>query len=284
MPEIKFLHGNDISTANVPISAGTFYLDLEKNELWYDDPSGQNTTTHIRLFNDVYKQLEDLNYEQITINKFACTNVSATLQKGTAVSGTLAFDWSTSKVPVKLLVNNTQVNEVIIASQGTIAISNQTFDANKTYTLAAEDERTIDGVNYPNLNASTKSFGFKFLTPVLYGSFPIDQTINSNLLNNTETISCILKSNSATGEYKINCGEVADNRVSIFAYPAEWGDISMTVNGLGVQWLKMTISYTSVAPEEIATNDLLSFTPQTMDYNVYYGTNVGLGDLKVIVS
>lgn len=280
MPEIKFLHGNDISTANVPISAGTFYLDLEKNELWYDDPSGQNTTNHIRLFNDVYKQLEDLQYEQITISKFACTNVPEKLQTGCIVSGTLKFDWKTSKIPTKLLVNNTQASENIITSQGTISIPNQTFRTGKEYILAAEDERTIDGVNYPNLNAATKSFKFQFLTPVLYGSFPADQTINSELLNNTSTISYTLR-NNATGEYTMDCGEVADNRVSIFACPASW-PVHMTYGGQEQDWPVMELEY---SPKQfIANNELITYEAKSTLYKVYYGTNIGLKTITIKVN
>ena len=64
MSKLKFLYGKNLNE-NQPILKGAFYLDLEKNELWYDDPSGENAITHIKLFDstfiDIYNQFQDIN-------------------------------------------------------------------------------------------------------------------------------------------------------------------------------------------------------------------------------
>jgi hypothetical protein len=82
MSELKFLHGKNLDEKH-PISQGTFYLDLEKNELWYDDPSGVNTTNHIRLFDgvftDIYQRFDDINYKKIEITNFSCKNLPTNL-------------------------------------------------------------------------------------------------------------------------------------------------------------------------------------------------------------
>lgn len=119
----------------------------------------------------------------------------------------------------------------------------------------------MDDKKYPNLNGASSTVTFNFNDPIFYGAIPKGSIINSKLLNTTGTITKALKSSIKGATYDINCGGASDNLVSIIAYPASWGDISMTVNGLGVQWLKTTIDYTSVAPSEIANNGLLSFTP-----------------------
>lgn len=56
MSEIKFLHGKNLD-ASTAITAGTFYLDTATNELWYDDPSGENADGHIRLFDELLKDI-----------------------------------------------------------------------------------------------------------------------------------------------------------------------------------------------------------------------------------
>lgn len=42
MSILQFLFGKNLDK-NVSLKPGTFYLDLEKNELWFDDPSNVST-------------------------------------------------------------------------------------------------------------------------------------------------------------------------------------------------------------------------------------------------
>lgn len=39
---LQFLFGKNLNDS-VALKPGTFYLDVEKNELWYDDPSKVST-------------------------------------------------------------------------------------------------------------------------------------------------------------------------------------------------------------------------------------------------
>ena len=56
----------------------------------------------------------------------------------------------------------------------------------------------------------------------------------------------------------------------------------MVVGGLEVEWEKIEISYT---PKNfMPANNLITYTGSSIPYNVYYGTNVGLGNLSVVVS
>lgn len=55
MANLKFLHGKNIAD-NTVITPGTFYLDTENNELWYDDP-GEEAEGHIRLFDAHFKSI-----------------------------------------------------------------------------------------------------------------------------------------------------------------------------------------------------------------------------------
>lgn len=48
MPNIRFLYGKNLST-ETPIKPGTFYLDLETNELWFDNPSDISITQHNKI-------------------------------------------------------------------------------------------------------------------------------------------------------------------------------------------------------------------------------------------
>lgn len=58
--DLHFLHGKNLKDANIAVSAGKVYLDTATNELWYDDPSGDITDKHIRLFNNATKSTDGL--------------------------------------------------------------------------------------------------------------------------------------------------------------------------------------------------------------------------------
>ena len=67
MANLKFSCGKNIDNKN-EIEPGTIYLDTEKNELWYDDPSiAAEDGVHIRLFdshfNEIFTRLDDIQYE-----------------------------------------------------------------------------------------------------------------------------------------------------------------------------------------------------------------------------
>ena len=59
---LQFLFGKNLSDSAVSLQPGTFYLDIEKNELWYDDPS--NTSKKHNKIIDV----DTLKYEIVSKN------------------------------------------------------------------------------------------------------------------------------------------------------------------------------------------------------------------------
>lgn len=48
MAKIRFLHGKKLNNTT-PIVPGTFYLDLETNELWFDNPVDLSATQHNKI-------------------------------------------------------------------------------------------------------------------------------------------------------------------------------------------------------------------------------------------
>lgn len=287
MSELQFLHGRNLDATH-PISQGTFYLDLGKNELWYDDPSGENTEEHIRLFdgvfNDIYKKIEDLHYKQIEIKSFKCKNLSSPIQIGCHISGDLEFNWETSKVPTALQVDDfNRIDEDIHSTRGTIAVTNESFYDNTSYVLYAEDERAGDYENYPELNPSSKSFTFTFQPTIVYGAIPQGSEITSDLLNNFSHLEYkVTSKNDMYTNYTLHCGDDYENLVCVFAYPADWGDAKFTLNTFSSNLPCEQIEY---SPKQVTQNSLVNYFESVPTlYNVYYGTNVGLGTVPLVVS
>lgn len=140
-----------------------------------------------------------------------------------------------------------------------------------TYRLTLGDERTRDDENY-NLEDDTKETSITFCYPIFYGAIQKNSQVNSDTL---KAANKILKT-SYEGSYIIECGEASDNLVTLIAIPAEYEqDKSATfmVNGFKTTYPMVTVSYTSE-----------TFSPYTIDYHVYYGTNVGLGQETIIVT
>lgn len=46
---LQFLFGKNLKDSNVEIKPGKMYLDLETKELYYDDPSGEDTVNHNKI-------------------------------------------------------------------------------------------------------------------------------------------------------------------------------------------------------------------------------------------
>lgn len=46
---LQFLFGKNLKDSNVEIKPGKMYLDLETKELYYDDPSGEDTANHNKI-------------------------------------------------------------------------------------------------------------------------------------------------------------------------------------------------------------------------------------------
>lgn len=95
---LQFLFGKNLNNS-VSLKPGTFYLDVEKNELWYDDPDPSNTLTEHKKVIDIdtliAKDLTSITYpsegsEDAALD-FAASGTSAVLGiaiLGSAILGT----------------------------------------------------------------------------------------------------------------------------------------------------------------------------------------------------
>lgn len=289
-PLLGFVYGENLQESTTTnFSPGKFYLDIANNELWYDNPS-QTNGTHTRLFDniftDIYNKIDDLNYEQITIKSFAKSQPTNTtvFAKGSTLplnsDGTLSFTWSTSKIPEQLTVKQgstvllTVEKESLTAASGTVTVtpSPSAITANTTFTLLAEDARTIDDTNYPDLAAATKTNTITFYPTIFYGVITKGTTMTSDKLLNTDTINTVLKSNKS-GSYTVDTGSESDNLVSLLAFPASYlgSTPKFSVGGLEVSF------------SDIQTISVVNGS-HTENYTVYLGSTIGLGSHTIVVS
>lgn len=284
---LKFLHGKNIAD-NTVITPGTFYLDTENNELWYDDPAAEKEG-HIRLFdahfNDIYNQLADLQYEQIKIESLSFTNPPANLENGNLVemgntlTGTLYLNWTANKSPIFYRVYKTEPTEFQKPNTGIPEVKNpieiENVEISQTQSLWLElgDERTIS-TDYPDLFNARKKITITFCYPVFYGAIEKGTEITSNVLQTQCSRSLQV---DRFGDFTIEAGEKSANKISILAIPASYGIPTFSVGGFKTTYPVETVLYQN---NEITESTLSEPTP----YNVYYGTNVGLGTHVITVT
>lgn len=294
---LKFSHGKNIAE-NTIINPGTFYLDTEKNELWYDDPAiAAESGQHIRLFdshfNEIFSRLDDIQYQQIGINTFnfasrpSIMTSNNLVERGNVVRGDLRLNWATSKPPIYLKVHkssptiikpeNPEDNEFAEntgVSSGTITIANvDGIASNQTFWLEVGDNRTIDP-KYTDLKNVTKSTSITFCYPVFYGSIVKGEENNLTSESLRALENKVLKTDKK-GNYKINSGTVADNKITVIAFPDVDGfkNPSFTLGGFSSKYPTKEIEYVSDTEN-----------PYRVKYIVYYGTNIGLGEDTIVVS
>lgn len=155
-------------------------------------------------------------------------------------------------------------------SEGTVTITEEDgIKDTRSYRLTLGDIRTRDNDNYPDLDDATKDVSITFCYPVFYGSIEKDTSITSDILR-----SCSKKlQTTRKGSFIVDCGSAEDNLISLFAIPASYETPTFTVGGFLTTYPVEVVSYTS------DTDD-----PYTIDYNVYLGTNVGLGKHTIVVT
>lgn len=87
MAILKFLHGKNFKDATSSFQPGTFYLDTETGEMWFDDPSS-STTDHSKIIDTdtlIYNITETIEWN----GGAPSSSTSAVL--GTAVLGTMVL-------------------------------------------------------------------------------------------------------------------------------------------------------------------------------------------------
>ena len=72
------------------------------------------------------------------------------------------------------------------------------------------------------------------------------------------------------GSFTINTGSISDNKISIFAIPESYGTPTFSVGGFATTFPSITAYY--------------DYKDKHTLYNIYYGTNVGLGSHTIVVT
>lgn len=88
MATLKFLHGKDFITKVLALQPGTFYLDTETGELWFDDPS--NTLTDHKKIIDTKTLIYSIDNSFEFSGEFAEGGVT-TAKLGVAVLGSMVL-------------------------------------------------------------------------------------------------------------------------------------------------------------------------------------------------
>ena len=86
MATLKFLHGKDFLTKVLALQPGTFYLDTETGELWFDDPS--NTLTDHKKIIDTSTLIYSIDNSFEFSGEFAESGAT-TAKLGVAVLGSM---------------------------------------------------------------------------------------------------------------------------------------------------------------------------------------------------
>lgn len=255
MNEIKFLHGKNLDETTA-INAGTIYLDIATNELWYDDPSGEKTSGHIRLFDgiftDIYSQLADLNYKPITISSF--TNNRNTVELGSTITS-VTLNWRTNKTPKTLSIDGTTLD----ASKTSHTYNNLNLTSNKTYSLTATDERDA---------SASQTTSITFANRVCYGVATSPTAINSDFVMGLEN-KILSNTRARTVNYDAGTGEYL-----WYCVPTRLGRCSFVDTGTG-----FTAAF--ILAGTISVTNSLNYQE---NYYVYRSNYPSLGNLNIKIS
>ena len=261
MSEIKFLHGKNLNET-APISKGTFYLDLEKNELWYDDPAGENTTSHIRLFDglftDIYNQLDELNYKKIEIKSF--TNDKSLVELGSTVNE-VTLSVQLNKIPKTATIDGSAISVTNVSFSHTLNGLNLTN--NKTFTLKVIDEKD---------NSATKTTSIAFANQIYYGVAAAPAEINNTFI--TGLANKTLSNNKArTVSYAAGEGEYL-----WYCVPTRLGECSFTDTATG-----FTAAFILAATFEVEV-ERADGNKYKENYYIYRSTYPNLGSLNIKIT
>ncbi|MDO4268692.1 MAG: hypothetical protein Q4C73_09465 [Eubacteriales bacterium] len=200
-------------------------------------------------FTDEWKQkIEDLAYSPMAISAF--TNNVNTAEMGSTVNA-VTLNWTLNKTPKSQKVDNTAVD----AAQRTLVLSEQTIQADKTYTLSATDERD---------KTVTKTTNIRFYNGVYWGIADAEQEIDSAFLL---TLSKGLQASRAK-TFSVTAGK---GEHIIYAVPARYGTCLFNVGGFDGGFSK------------VATIEFTNASGYTESYDVYKSTNADLGSTTVTV-
>lgn len=206
------------------------------------------TDTESRLAS-IEKDIADLKYVPISITSFA--HNAGTRELGDTVSD-VTLSWALNKAPTALTLDG----EAIGTELRTITLSGLSIIGNKTWTLAATDER--DAV-------ASKTTGVTFYNGVYYGAAAAPESLDSAfVLALTKVLSDSRKRTVTVS--------AADGQYIWYCVPSRLGECTFAVGGFEGGF------------DLVATMDFTNASGYTEPYYIYRSANAGLGSTSVEVS
>lgn len=253
---MSFIAKNPISAAKIDTSPPSPYSGMRglypQTDGWYDidDNGDTKKLAYEEEVEILKKQMEDILYEPISITSF--THNKQALERGVTVTD-VTLSWKTNKVPTTLTLDGVTLG-TSTTSKALTGLS-ITYDNNKTWTLAATDDRGA---------SATKTTTLTFYNGIYYGVGDRTEAYDSSfILSLTKTLQ-----GSRSKTFTVS----PDNEFIYFCSPVRLGACSFKVGGFeGGFEAPTTISFTN------ASN-------YTEDYYIYKSTNKITDSVTVVVS
>lgn len=196
--------------------------------------------------------IADLQYTPLAISAFSASPSQAEL--GSTVSS-VTLSYTMNKKPESATLDGSA--QTISQASGSISLTGLSLAENKTWTLAATDEKSA---------SASKTAALSFLNKAHYGAAVTPETINSSFL--LSLANGVLTATRAR-TFSVNAGA---NQYIWYAVPASFGACAFTVGGfLGGFTKVITITHTNSSGRQAS-------------YDIYRSDNPGLGETTVIVS
>lgn len=220
-------------------------------ELIFINEEGEAINLYSQRLSVIESDIADLKYVPISISSFS--HGKGTMERGQVVDS-VTLTWATNKTPTKLTLDGAEIDKTLKTK--TITGLSIKWDANKTWTLVATDERGA---------TSSKSASITFYNGVYYGVATAPSSYNSSFIL---TLTKNLRS-SKLPSFTVNAGS---GQYIYYCLPTRLGTCTFTVGGFtGGFSLIDTISFTN------------SFG-YAENYYIYKSDSANLGSTTVNVS
>lgn len=168
------------------------------------------------------EQMAELLYVPIAVDSF--THNAGNRENGEVVTSVL-LSWKINKEPVSVKVDG----EAVTAAKNGSVIIDGNYTANKTFTIAATDERG---------NTATKTATIGFYDGIYYGMAEEPGSLDSGFINGLEKILSSSKNRtvSVTGD---------EGKYFWYAYPAAMGTSIFNIGGFDYEYGYENISFTN---------------------------------------
>jgi hypothetical protein len=227
------------------ISAGAGITGLASNQVTY------SVSSH-PTFSSVKDALDHLLYVPSSISSL--TNTAGTKYKGDTVTGFVA-NWAISgDITAQTLTGKTPA-----LGDRTATYTGLSLTADTSYTLTIDD-----AVSSPVDTAVTTIY---FRLRKYHGTSSLAAPDEATIEAATATASI----NSATSRSMTSTSVTGGGNYPFYAYPAAWGNVSLTVNGFATVWNVTTVSITSAEGN-------------TENYTVYTSPNQVVGAITLVAT